>query len=78
MLTIKFITHSNNTSFYRLTHRWVKYFNEQQDVVATTNDIKTDVTVLHPAIDILENLRKVDRQKDGLIVCVDVSDTDRV
>lgn len=48
------------------------------DVLATTNDIKTDVTVLHPAVDVLVNLRKVDKQKDGLIVCVDVSDTDRV
>lgn len=78
MLSIKFITHSNNTSFHRLTGSWVKYFNTQDGILATTQDVKTDVTVLHPAIDILVNLRKVDKQKDGLIVCVDVSDTDRV
>lgn len=78
MLSIKFITHSSNTSFHRLTKLWIEYFNNQDGIVATSSDIKTDVTVLHPAIDILVNLRKVDKQKDGLIVCVDVSDTDRV
>ena len=78
MFSIKVITHSQNTSFRRLSERWLYYLNRVEGVVATSSDIKTDVTVLHPAFDILINLRKVDKQKDGLIVCVDVSDTDRV
>ena len=78
MLSVKFITHSQNTSFNRLTKLWLQYFNKQNNILVTQNDVKTDITVLHPAIDILVNLRKVDKSKDGKIVCIDVSDTDRV
>ena len=38
---------------------------------------KTDITILHEAIAVLEHF-KPDKNRDGVIVCADVSDTDMV
>ncbi len=57
--------------------------NLRKDVIATLyyfteqNYKKTDITILHEAVAVLENF-KPDKQRDGLIVCADVSDTDKV
>lgn len=78
MRLVKVLTHPANTSFNRLSKKWVFWLNKDPDIIATLNDVRTDVTILHPAIDVILNYHKIDRNKDGKIICVDVSDTDKV
>ena len=82
-LKIKVITQPSFVSFNFITQKWVHYMNLRDDVIATmyyfTDNYykETDVTILHEASAVLEHL-KPDKQRDGVIVCAEVSDTDRV
>lgn len=83
MVTIKVITQPSFISFNFISQKWIQYMNLRKDVIATMyyfteqNYKKTDITILHEAVTVLENF-KPDKQRDGLIVCADVSDTDKV
>ena len=83
MLSIKVVTQPSFVSFHFISKKWVHYLNLVKDVYATlsyTTDTvfpKTDVTILHEAVAVLDHFTP-DRSRDGLILCADVSDTDMV
>lgn len=83
MLSIKVVTQPNYISFHFISKKWVQYLNLVKDVYATLNYTtdtvfpKTDVTILHEAVAVLDHY-KPDRSRDGVILCADVSDTDMV
>lgn len=82
-LKIKVVTEPWFVSFTLITQKWIQYMNLRNDVYATMQHFtdkrfkKTDITILHEAVAVLEHF-KPDKQRDGLIVCAEVSDTDRV
>jgi len=77
-MRIKIITHPNDTSFHRIALDWMKLLRKMTDYVVVDDiNIPSDITILYPSFDILETF-KFNKEKDGKIICVDTSETDRV
>lgn len=81
-MKVKIIANSGFVSFRLISEKWVKYLNMFEDTTVTMFQIyeeinyPSDITILHEANVVLD-VYKPDKQKDGKIVCVEVSDTDR-